>query len=162
MKYLKTINELFDDEKTRSKFGEDYLRGDLSPEDTLEWDEYTFDGLLNKILEKVRYLNSFSNRKLGSMLEFTFEENRDGLNLLFNIEITRFESGSFMLKVISYSFIDEKEDWSESDRKMFNDIESLINYLNNEVLKSLERFSKYSSQYGVTIIKPNNMKYDMN
>jgi hypothetical protein len=162
MKYLKRINELFDDEKTRSKFSYDYLSGNLSSEDVLDWKKYNFDGLLNKILEKVKYLNSFTNRKIDSILEFTLEEDRNGLNLVFNIKVNRFESGSFMLNVLSYSFIDGKEDWSDSDSRMFDDIESLINYLNNEVLKSLEEFSKYSSEYGVTIIKPSNIKYDMN
>jgi hypothetical protein len=162
MKYLKRIDELFDDEKIRSKFSYDYLSGDLSPEDTLEWDEYSFDSILNNLLEKVPYLNSFRSNRIGNILEFIFEEKRDGLHLLFLIEITGFESGSFTLNVLSSSFVNDKEDWFKSDIKRFKDIQPLLEYLKNDVFKMVNEFSDYISQYDIKIINSKKIKYDMN
>jgi hypothetical protein len=161
MKYLKRMNELFDDEKIRSKFSDDYLSGDFSPEDTLTWNNYSFDKILDKLLESVNYLNSLKFNKTGSILEFTFEEKREGLDLLFNIEVSVFQSGTFNLNVISSSFINDKKDWSESELKSFKDLSSLINFLNGKVFSMIKDFSDYCEQYDIKVIN-NSIKYDLN
>jgi hypothetical protein len=113
MKYLKTINELFDDEIIRNEFGEDYLSGDLSPEETTKWDKYKFNPIKAKLLEKVPYLNLLTFREVGNINQFSFNEYRDGLFLLADIQVVSYKNGKFMLVTYFKSLVNDNVDWSK-------------------------------------------------
>lgn len=162
MKYLKRINELFDDEQNRIRFSDDYLSGDLSPEDVDVWDKYEYESVKNKLLEKVPYLNSLTFRKTGSINQFSFNEYQEGLFLLFDIQVVAFENGKYMLASYAKSLVDDKVDWSIDFIKSNKSLDDVINLLNNEVRTNLDKFSEYAKQYDINILDGFNFKSDLN
>ena len=153
MKYLKTINELFDDIEIRNKFGREYLSGDLSPESTLDWNEYKADSLLTELLEKVTYLNSLESKRLDKGLFFSFSEEKDGLLLYFEIQVTEFANNRYILNIIASSSINDKMDWEEDLVKNIKSKEELFNVLNTLGFKMIKKFNDYcKSEFDISII----------
>lgn len=162
MKYLKRIDELFDDEEMRSKFSHEYLSGDLGPEDVNKWDKYEYESLKNQLLEEVPYLNSLDFRKTGNINQFVFNEYRDGLFLLFDIQIVAFENGKYMLANYVKSLVDDKVDWSVDFIKGNKSLDEIIKLLNNNVKANLDKFVDYVKQYDIDILNDDNFKIDLN
>jgi len=153
MKYLKTINELFDDIEIRNRFGKEYLSGDLSPESTLDWDEYKADPLLTELLEKVTYLNSLKSKRLDKGLYFSFSEERDGLLLYFEVQVTEFANNRYILNIIAASSINDKMDWEEDLVKNIRSKEELFNKLNTTGFNMIKKFNDYcEKEFDISII----------
>ena len=150
MKYLKKINELFDDEEMRSKFSHEYLSGDLGPDDVNQWDKYEINPVYQKLKDSVNYLSQLDFRKIGNILEFSFTQEDDGFLCIFTIEVTIF-SNKFLLKSISNTIIDDQEDWNKLYIKSLNSIEEVISHLNNQVRKIIYDFSNYLVQYDIEL-----------
>jgi hypothetical protein len=162
MKYLKRVNELFDDESRRSDFSYDYLSGDLSPEDTIKWDKYKINPVKEKLLEDVPFLNLLNFREVGNINQFSFNEYREGLFILFDIHVVLYSNGKFMLATYFKSLLNNKIDWSKDFIKTGKSLEEVIQLLNNDVKKLLDEFSIYVKQFDIDLTNDGIFKVDLN
>lgn len=153
MRYLKRINELFDDEELKSQFEIPYLKGELvgggSKWRSLKSD---LDPDLTRIITDVPWLAELKYRRSGSVLSIGFNDiiiygkSEDGreesVYYHFLIEIVRFRD-EYALNVYARCYGNGHQIYSESIIKKSMPYTEMISLLKRPVLNLLIDFNNY-------------------
>ncbi len=148
MKYLKTINELFDDPDVKSKFEIPYLKGDLDPKNISKNIVKDGDNLLGRLSMNCPYIGHLSYKRLSNSLlniGFQTEVNLDGI-IYFVIEIMEHASTKkYICNSYAKCVIDGKTVYDKKVNKPLMGYNELVSLLNNEVLDMLIDFNNFTN-----------------
>jgi hypothetical protein len=150
MKYLKTINELFDDSDMKSKFEIPYLQGDIDFKNIASNKSLVKDGdnLLGRLSMNCPYIGHLSYKRLSSSLlniGFQTEINLDGI-IYFVIEIMEHASSKkYLCNSYAKCVIEGKTLYDKKINKSLMGYNELVTLLNNEVLDMLVDFNKFTN-----------------
>jgi hypothetical protein len=152
MKYLKRINELFDDSDLRDANEIPYLTGDISPETVSKWKKVKSDDpLLDRVIFSCPFVVGLNYRRNGNILEFGFNSNIDNGFYYFTCEVVEFRNVEFGLNAYTRCIIDNNKLWDESFIKRTDNFVKLCSYLNRDILDLLVRFNNFlKSEFGIS------------
>ena len=152
MKYLKRINELFDDYDLRDANEISYLTGDIGSEIVSKWGKVKSDDpLLDRVIFSCPFVIGLKYRRNGNILEFGFNGDINNGFYHFNFEIVEFRNGEFGLNVYSKCVNNNNKIWNESFIKRTDSFAKLCSYLNRDVLDLLVRFNNFlKSEFGIS------------
>jgi len=154
MKYLKSINELFDDVDIKSKMEIPYLRGDIDFKKIVSNKSLIREGdqLLGKLAMNCPYIGHLGYRRisknlidLGYNANLNFGEGND-VNLYFIIEIMEHATTkSYICNVYAKCVGNNRTLYSESINRSIMPYNELVRCMNGEILNLLIDFNKFTS-----------------
>lgn len=154
MRYLKSINELFDDVDIKSRMEIPFLRGDIDFKKIVSDKNLLKEGdqLLGKLAMNCPYVGHLSYRRISNNLidigfnkNLNFGENND-VSLYFIIEIMEHASTkSYLCNVYAKCVGNGKVLYNESINRSIMPYSELVRCMNNEVLNLLIDFNKFTN-----------------
>lgn len=155
MKYLKSINELFDDVDIKSKMEIPYLRGDIDFKKLVSDKSLMKDGdtLLSKLSMNCPYVAHLFFRRISNNLidigfnkELSYGQGND-VQMYFVIEIMEHATTkSYICNVYAKCIGNGKVLYNESIHKPIMPYDVLVRCMNNEVLNLLIDFNKFTDR----------------
>jgi hypothetical protein len=161
MRFIKKINELFDDGSLKLSHEIPYMSGDLTPISILSNSRiYKFDdGLVRKLSMDCPYVNYLSYNRVGNLLVVGYyKESQNSDNeesvISFTIEISQHNgTDSFICNTYARCMVNGKKIYNESIIRSIMSYDNLKDLLNNSILDLLIDFSKIMvKKFNVNII----------
>jgi hypothetical protein len=152
MKYLKTINELFDDSEMRDRNEIPFLTGNLSAKSVSKWNSVNTDyNLSDRLIFSCPFLDSLENSETGNIIEFNFDGSVEGGFYYFLIEVIHLSKEKFTLKVNAKSIVNNKVQYQKEMSRKVNSFNDLCSLINRDVLDMLITFNNFiSDEFGVS------------
>jgi len=150
MRYLKTINELFDSPEIKSEMEVPYLQGKIQSKELVKDKNLTREGdnLLSKLAMNCPYIGHLEYNRLSSnLLNIGFKKDvkfeGDDVTIYFVIEVME-HSKKYICNSYAKCLRGNKILYDKKINKGIIDYDTLTNVLNNEVLDLLIDFTKFN------------------
>lgn len=152
MKYLKTINELFDSQDIKDQMEIPHLKGEISYKELVKDDNLIKDGdsLLARVAMNCPYISNLGFTRLSdSLINIGFfqelEVELEEVIISFHIEIMEHKSTNrYLCNAYATCMKGNKKIYNESINRSIMPYDRLIDSLNNEVLNLLIDFNKFT------------------
>jgi hypothetical protein len=153
MKYLKRINELFDDEFQKNLHEIPYLKGEITPQKISSGQNLLgmSDRMLNQLCHSCPWIIELGYRRSGSILSVGFSNSlrhsaKDEVFYFLNIEIVDYGRDLYNLNFTSKVIGNGREIYNDSIKNSQMDLNQLINYLNKIIYPMVVDFNNYLSK----------------
>ena len=150
MKYLKRINELFDDEFQKDLHEIPYLKGEITPQSLTSGEDILQKGdkLLNQLAHSCPWIIELGFRRSGSILSIGFSDTlrhtaKDEVFYYLNIEIVEFGKSIHNVNFTSKVYGNGVEIYNENIKKSQLTIPQLIDFLNKTCYPLVVDFNNY-------------------